>query len=141
MALEVTTIVTNVGKRHIAENLINGSAIQVTHYQLGTGGVDPSSGTVLAPQPSAEQLREPLGGFVELTDSDIMGHCPIWTAEVTGVAGPLSEVGLWAQEIETLNSGGVTYKAGSMFLFSIGTYGTHDIMASETFTVVISIQF
>ena len=33
MALEVTTVISNVGKRHIAENQINGTAIQVTHYQ------------------------------------------------------------------------------------------------------------
>ena len=144
MSIEITTLVTNLGKEHIAKTAIYGSSFQVGFYELGTGGVD-SVGTILAPDPTAVALNTPLGdGLKVVTTSDIIGHCPIWTCVIgPGVSGALSEIGLWAQEVATLNSQGkaLTFVPNSYFLYTHGTFGEHNIVASETQTAVVNIQF
>lgn len=94
MAVEILGLVTNVAKARFVDALINGYAIQVTHFAVGNQGHDPASPiSSLTPDPglnptvgvTGDSLPEDMTFGPKLLAGASLNSdfCPVWTAVVS----------------------------------------------------------
>lgn len=149
--IEVTLVLSDIGKRNLASSLIGKDDItgeqfecfNVRWFEVGEGGVEGDN--ILAPDPTRVDLVSPIEESLQEVKSARINefNCPKWTCEVgPGIAGNLSEIGLWARKIKSINNGNIEYDTISApFLFAYGTFGARNKGAAETEIFEISVQF